>query len=178
MSGAATQALTIFGVGTPEHNEISDWVTREVHLLDQARMDEWFEMLHPSLTYSMPVRLSLMPKDGPGFRDDTDYYIDDYESIKTRIDRLKTEMAWAEQPGSRTRHLVTNLLVASAGTDEYSVSSHFLVTRARADHLPDIFSGMREDRLERAEDRGLLLRQRRILLDQATLKSFNLSILF
>jgi len=174
---ATAREPVVFGFGTPEYAEITDWVTREVHLLDEARFDEWYEQLHPSLTYSMPVRLSLMPKDGFGFRDDTDYYLDDYTSIRTRLNRLKTEMAWAEQPGSRTRHLVTNLLVEGAGDDEYRVRGQFLVTRARADHLPDIFSGVREDLLVRGGG-GLLLRQRRVLLDQSVLKSFNLSILF
>jgi PAH dioxygenase small subunit len=174
---ATTHEPAVFGFGTPEYAEIVDWVTREVHLLDEARFDEWFELLHPSLVYSMPLRLSLMPKDGFGFRDDMDYYMDDYDSIRTRLNRLKTEMAWAEQPGSRTRHLVTNLLVEAAGDGEFRVRGQFLVTRARADNLPDIFSGMREDVLVRGAG-GLLLRHRRILLDQSVLKSFNLSILF
>lgn len=175
-----TEAATpiTFGHGTPEHAEISDWLTREVHLLDQARMEEWMATLHPAITYSMPVRLSLMPKDGPGFRDDTDYYLDDYASLRMRVNRLRTDMAWAEQPGSRTRHLVTNPLIESAGDGAYRVRSQFLATRARADHLPDIFSGVRDDLLVRGEAGMLLLRERRILLDQSVLKSFNLSIFF
>lgn len=178
MTTEAGTSIT-FGHGTPEHAEISDWITREVHLLDDARMGDWFATLHPDITYSMPVRLSLMPKDGPGFRDDTDYYLDDYASLRMRVNRLKTDMAWAEQPGSRTRHLITNPLIESAGEGGYRVRSQFLVTRARADHLPDIFSGVRDDLLVRREDDGaLLLRERRILLDQSVLKSFNLSIFF
>lgn len=178
MTAEATTTPITFGHGTPEHDEISDWLTREVHLLDGARMEEWFATLHPDITYSMPVRLSLMPKDGPGFRDDTDYYLDDYASLRMRINRLKTDMAWAEQPGSRTRHLVTNPLISSAGEGEYRVRSQFLATRARADQLPDIFSGLRDDLLVRSGEGVLLLRERRILLDQSVLKSFNLSIFF
>jgi 3-phenylpropionate/cinnamic acid dioxygenase small subunit len=177
MTTEATTPIT-FGHGTAEHAEISDWLTREVYLLDEARMEEWFATLHPEITYSMPVRLSLMPKDGPGFRDDTDYYLDDHASLRMRVNRLKTDMAWAEQPGSRTRHLVTNALIESAGERAYRVRSQFVVTRARADKLPDIFSGVRDDLLVRAADRSLLLRERRILLDQSVLKSFNLSIFF
>lgn len=170
-------APVVFGHGTPEHNEISDWLTREAHLLDDARMEEWYATLHPGITYSMPLRLSLMPKDGAGFRDDMDYYMDDHASIRMRINRLKTEMAWAEQPGSRTRHLVTNPLIEQDG-DGYRVRSQFLVTRARADQSPDLFSGVRDDLLVRDEGGALLLRERRILLDQSVLKSFNLSIFF
>jgi 3-phenylpropionate/cinnamic acid dioxygenase small subunit len=173
-----TRPADVLGHGTPEHAEISDWIDNEVHLLDAARLEEWYELLHPTLTYSIPVRLSLMPKDGFGFRDDMDYFMDDYEPMKMRIDRLKTEMAWAEQPGSRTRHLVTNHLVEAAGEGVYSVRSQFCVTRARADMLPDLFTGQRHDLLGREEDGRLLLRKRTILLDQSVLKSFNLSIVF
>lgn len=173
-----TTAPATLGHGTPAHNEICDWLTREAHLLDDMRMEEWYETLHPEITYSMPLRLSLMPKDGRGFRDDMDYYMDDHASIRMRINRLKTEMAWAEQPGSRTRHLVTNPLIESAGENAYRVRSQFLVTRARADQLPDLFSGVRDDLLVRGETGALLLRGRRILLDQSVLKSFNLSIFF
>lgn len=168
----------VFGFSTPEYAEIQDWINLEAHLLDEWRYDEWFEMVHPAVTYSMPVRLSLMPKDGPGFRDDMDYYADDYASLKTRLDRLKTEQAWAEQPGSRTRHLMTNPLITDHGNGEFFVKCQFLVTRSRADHHADFFSGDRQDVLTRGEDGRLQVRQRRILLDQSVLKSFNLSILF
>lgn len=174
MTTSTTTPVT-FGHGTPEHAEVSDWLTREVHLLDQVRMEEWFATLHPEITYSMPLRLSLMPKDGQGFRDDMDYYMDDHASIRMRINRLHTEMAWAEQPGSRTRHLVTNPLIEAADGGAYHVRSQFLATRARADQLPDIFSGAREDLLVRGDAGELLLIERRILLDQSVLKSFNLS---
>lgn len=177
MSSEVTSAPVILGCGTREYAEIGDWINREVHLLDEARFDEWYEMLDPQLTYSMPLRLSLMPKDGKGFRDDMDYFMDDYLSIKTRIARLKTDMAWAEQPGSRTRHLITNPLIEPVDDAAYRVRGQFLVTRARADQLPDVFSGVREDLLVR-NDQGLRLRHRRILLDQSVLKSFNLSIFF
>jgi 3-phenylpropionate/cinnamic acid dioxygenase small subunit len=168
---------TTIGVASPEYAEIVDFINLEAHLLDEARYDEWIDMLHPSITYSMPVRLSLMPKDGPGFVDDMDYYADDYTSLKTRVARLKTEQAWAEQPGSRTRHLLTNSLIEHHGEGEYLVSTHFLVTRSRADHPYDLFSGDRRDILTRANGH-LQVRQRTILLDQSVLKSFNLSILF
>jgi PAH dioxygenase small subunit len=172
---APETAPVLLGHATPEYAEISDWLTREVHLLDDLRLEEWFATLHPEITYSMPVRLSVMPKDGAGFRDDMDYFMDDHASIRMRINRLKTEMAWAEQPGSRTRHLVTNPLIEAGGPDTYGVRSQFLATRARADKLPDLFSGVRDDVLVRGGDGALLLRSRRILLDQSVLKSFNLS---
>jgi PAH dioxygenase small subunit len=175
---STTAPAPIFGFATPEYAEVQDWLNLEAHLLDEARYDEWLELLHPTVSYSMPVRLSLMPKDGTGFRDDMDYYADDFQSLKTRVDRLKTEQAWAEQPGSRTRHLLTNPLISAHGDGELFVKAQFLVTRSRADQPYDVFSGVREDVLTRGEGGRLQVRERRILLDQSVLKSFNLSILF
>jgi 3-phenylpropionate/cinnamic acid dioxygenase small subunit len=168
----------VYGFSTREYAEIQDWINLEAHLLDEARYDEWLELIHPDITYSMPVRLSLMPKDGDGFRDDMDYYADDYVSLRTRIDRLKTEQAWAEQPGSRTRHLLTNPLITDHDDGDFFVKAQFLVTRSRADQPYDLFSGDRQDVLTRGDDGRLQVRRRRVLLDQSVLKSFNLSILF
>jgi 3-phenylpropionate/cinnamic acid dioxygenase small subunit len=160
----------------PAHAEVVAWIDWESHLLDDWRYDEWIELLHPEVFYSMPLRLSVMPKDGQGFVAGMDYYDDDYRSLVTRVLRLRTDQAWAEQPGSRTRHLLTNHLIAARGEDEYHVRSQFLVTRARADRPFDLFSGERRDDLVRVDGR-LLLRQRVLLLDQTVLKSYNLSIL-
>ena len=171
------QPNTVLSSRDEVYAEIADFINLEVRLLDEWRLDEWLELLHPEIHYSMPVRLSVMPKDGTGFVEGMDYYADNLESLKTRIQRLHTDMAWAEQPGSRTRHMLSNSWIEEVGGDEWLAKSNFLVTRARADHLPDIFSGERQDVIVR-EDERLQFKQRTILLDQTVLKSYNLSIFF
>ena len=173
----STRPAEVLGHGTPEHAEISDWITNEVHLLDAARLEDWYELLHPTLTYSMPVRLSLMPKDGFGFRDDMDYFMDDYESIKMRVDRLKTEMAWAEQPG-RERGIWSPTTSSSARASRPIASAASSASPAREPTCCPTSSPGNGTTCSAARRGRLLLHKRTILLDQSVLKSFNLSIVF
>src|ERR1700758_4758315 len=56
------------------------------------------------------------------------------ETLAGRVARLDTGMAWAEDPPSRTRHLITNIEVAPRdGTSELKVYSNFCVYRSRAE---------------------------------------------
>ena len=99
-------------------------------------------------------------------------------ALAARTPDAETDRAWAEQPASRTRHLVTNVLVeASSAIDEYAVRSAFLVSRTHGDKPYDLFSGERRDVLRRDDD-GLRIARREILLDETVLHSYNLSIFF
>jgi 3-phenylpropionate/cinnamic acid dioxygenase small subunit len=165
-------------VGSAEYAEILDWLYREARLLDAADHLTWLEVLHPDVEYHMPVRLTRMPKDGPGFVDEMEFFAENFSSLNTRVRRLQTEQAWAEQPGSRTRHFVSNTLVDREPDGAYLVRSSFLVTRTRSDMPYDVFTGERTDTLRRAEDGRLLLARRMIHLDQTVLQAMNLSIFF
>jgi len=171
-----TTAAELLPVGSDDYSRAALFLYREAQLLDDARFDDWLETLHDELVYEMPVRQSVMPKDGTGFVDGMTFLTETRNSLLTRVRRLQTEQAWAEQPGSRTRHLVANVLVErGAAEGELNVASAFLVTRTRADLPYDLFSGERRDVLARDGER-LLLKRRRILFDQTVMKSYNLSI--
>ena len=87
-------------------------------------------------------------------------------------------MAWAEEPPSRTRHVVSNVLADwSEAQSEALVSSYFVVYRTRLETKQDLFFGRREDRL-RQVDGSWKITRRKILLDQTVLMSDNLSIFF
>ena len=95
-----------------------------------------------------------------------------------RIVRLTgTKSAWAEDPPSRTRRLVTNVLVEETDKpQEYSVRSYLLVTRSRFNFDEyDLISAERRDIL-RSDGEGFKLAKREILLDQAVLGTPNLAI--
>jgi 3-phenylpropionate/cinnamic acid dioxygenase small subunit len=87
-------------------------------------------------------------------------------------------MAWAEDPPSRTRHLVTNIEVVQDASDtEVTVHCNFLVYRSRGETEQDFYVGAREDRL-RWTDGGWKIARRRMVLDQNVLTAKNLSIFF
>ena len=93
-----------------------------------------------------------------------------------RIARLRTPMAWAENPPSRTRHFVTNIRVALDDERRIKVRSNVLLYRNRADS-PDhgLLSAERHDVLYELGDK-LQLAERVILIDQSTLATLNLAV--
>ena len=108
-----------------------------------------------------------------------DFLAEDMASLKMRVGRMETEFAWAEDPPSRTRHLITNILV-EAGEDEHEAraSSYFLVYRSHGDiSKPDLFSGVREDVLRDVDNEWRLAR-RKILVDHTVMGASSLSIFF
>lgn len=167
--------LTPIRVNSERYADAVEFLYREADLLDNYKFEEWLDLLHEDLDYRMPVRLSVMPKDGTGLVDGMDFLVESKNSMFTRVKRLQTEQAWAEQPGSRTRHVVANVAVSAGGDEDLHVRSGFIVTRTRADDPYDIFTGERRDVLAVGED-GLLLKQRHILFDQTVMHSYNLSI--
>lgn len=173
----ATVTGSDVAIGSPEYGEILGFLYREAQALDESRFDDWLEFLAPEVEYRMPVRIERMPKDGPGFVKEMEFYSENHSSLVTRVRRLQTEQAWAEQPGSRQRHFVTNTVVTRGEQEgHFQLTSNFLVTRTRSDLPYDLFTGERRDVLRRDEDDRLLLANRLILLDQTVLLSYNLSI--
>ena len=87
-------------------------------------------------------------------------------------------MAWAEDPPSRTRHLIANIEVAPGDTPlELEVYSNFIVYRSRSETEQDFYVGTRRDALRRV-DGALRISRRKITLDQNVLVAKNVSIFF
>ena len=170
-------ALTPVSVGSADHNLVAEWLYREAMLFDRGDMNAWLALVEPDIQYRMPVRRSATPGAGGDFSTLMYHFDESHSSLTARIKRLGTEHAWAEQPASRTRHLVSNVLVHRAKEDELHAASAFILTRGRDDDAIDILSGEREDVFRKTET-GLKLARRLILIDQTVLKTYNLSVFF
>jgi len=166
-------------VGGSLYASIVEFFYREAALLDKGRFREWLGLLTEDIDYRMPVRTTRMRAAGQGYSEDMDFLIEDMASLKMRIRRMETEFAWAEDPPSRTRHLITNILAeAGEGEHEAQAISYFLVYRSHGDiSTPDLFSGVREDVL-REEDNEWRLARRKILVDHTVMGASSLSIFF
>lgn len=164
--------------GTSLYGDIVEFLYREAELLDGYRFDEWLALLAGDIHYVMPVRTTQFRAAGAGFHD-VAFFDENLISLRTRVQRLQTEFAWAETPPSRTRHFITNVLVdVGEAANEFAVRSNFLITRTRADRGHQMFTGCREDVLRRDDGNGLKLARRRILVDETVITGTNLSILF
>jgi 3-phenylpropionate/cinnamic acid dioxygenase small subunit len=166
-------------VGSPVYNQIVEFLFEEASLLDQIRLQEWGARLATDLVYTAPLRQTLgMSHQSATYVRTMQHFHDDYRSIMGRIMRLTgTKSAWAEDPPSRTRRLVTNVLVhTTAKPDEFAVVSYLLITRSRFNFDEfDLISAERHDMLRR-EGTSFKLARREILLDQAVLGTPNLAI--
>ena len=175
---ASAAAPAACAPGTPLYGEIVEFLYREADLLDSYRFGEWLELFAEDIRYDMPVRTNQFRAGGEGFQEMA-FFDETFVSLKTRVKRLETEFAWAETPPSRTRHFVSNVLAAPGECGgEFAVRLNFMITRTRADHGYQLFTGRREDTLRREAGGRLKIARRRILGDHTVLTNTNLSVLF
>ena len=163
--------------------ELMQFYIREAWLLDERKFTEWFDLFTEDVLYFMPRRKNVLRREA--HREITslgDLAIleEDKSYLEMRVARLETGMAWAEDPPSRTRHLVTNLRVsATDDPNEFDVETSFILYRTRLEREMDLFVGKRFDRLRRATNAyGWQIARRKIILDQSTLLAKNLSSFF
>ena len=97
--------------------------------------------------------------------------------LSLRVQRLAVGHAWAEDPPSRTRRLLTNIRILDADGDEIGVAANFQLYRTRLNSEEDSWIGRREDRLRR-EDGTLRIARRHVFLEQTVILSQNLSSFF
>jgi 3-phenylpropionate/cinnamic acid dioxygenase small subunit len=173
--------------------EIERFLYREARLLDERRFHEWLELLTDDIRYWMMSRSNRYPRSSKAIAIlDPDRYVEadqggDDElaildetkaTLTARVARLDTGMAWAEDPPSRTRHLIGNIDVEpGSGPTEFEVYSNFIVYRSRAATEEDFYVGARQDLLRRVDGHWKLAR-RRLTLDQNVLTAKNVSIFF
>jgi len=168
---------------TPElQQEIEQFLYHESRVLDERRFEEWYALLTDDIHYFMPTRYNRLKREADkefSAPDEAAFFDEDKRSIAQRIRRLNTGMAWAEDPPSRTRHLISNVVIRPRGNGEYEVDCYFMVYRSRLEREIETFVGMRHDVLRRANNTaGFMIAGRTIILDQAVLMARNLSFFF
>lgn len=166
-------------IGSPVYNQVVEYLYDEATMLDEIRLVDWSKTLATDLIYAAPLRQTrALAQHAASVVRTMQHFHDDYRSMMGRIMRLTgTKSAWAEDPPSRTRRLVTNIMVTETDKpDEFAVVSYLLVTRSRFNFDEyDLISGERRDLLRRSEGTFKLAR-REIVLDQAVLGTPNLAI--
>lgn len=170
-------------VDVQTQHEIEQFYYRESWLLDNRKFKDWFALLDDDIRYFMPLRTSRIQREGAlEFSGDKEFahFDDDIKTMKGRVRKLLSDVGWSENPASRTRHIVSNVIVNTLDSgDVYEVSSAFLLYRNRSENQVDVFAGERRDVLRRRADGiGFGIGKRIILIDQSTINSNNLSILF
>ena len=158
--------------------ELMPFYIREAWLLDERRLTEWLDLFTDDVLYFMPRRKNVPRREA--HREltplgDLAILEEDKRYLTMRVARLDTGMAWAEDPPSRTRHLVGNLEVTPLGKNEVQARTAFLVYRSHLETDHQLLSGSREDVLRRVAS-GWKIARRTIVLDANVLLDKNLSV--
>ena len=161
--------------------EVEQFLFYEARLLDSGRFHEWLGLFTDDVHYWMPVRRTRTSNEldqeftSPGA---VAYFDDTKEMLAGRVRKLRTGYSWAEDPPSRTRHVISNIeVIAGEAASELTAYSNFIVYRSRAESEQDFYVGGRQDLLRRV-DGGLKIARRKLTLDQNVLSAKNVSIFF
>ena len=169
MAPAARQALWF---------ELMQFYIREAWLLDERQFKEWLDIFTDDVLYFMPRRKNVLRRElhrEVTLLGDLAILEEDKRYLEMRVARLETGMAWAEDPPSRTRHLVGNLEATPLENGEVSARTAFLVSRSHLETDHQLLSGYRDDVLRRVKG-GWKIARRTIVLDANVLLDKNLSV--
>jgi 3-phenylpropionate/cinnamic acid dioxygenase small subunit len=171
---------------------VEQFLYREARLLDERRFHDWLRLFTDDVHYWMTARANRYPRSSKAIAaldadryaeedagaDELGLFDEDIRTLTARVARLDTGMAWAEDPPSRTRHLITNIEIEPGASDsELTVHCNFIVYRGRGETEQDFYVGARQDTLRRV-DSAWKIANRRMVLDQNVLTAKNLSIFF
>ena len=136
--------------------EVERFLFREARLMDEHAYDEWLELWAGELLYWVPCN-----------RDDSDptreisAVYDDRARLEGRIERLKSGAAYAQDPRSRMRRLISNIEVEECG-DEIAVASNFILVELRRGR-EQLLGGRTLHKLRRDGD-GLKMHYKKVML--------------
>ncbi|KGT47113.1 3-phenylpropionate/cinnamic acid dioxygenase subunit beta [Acinetobacter sp. HR7] len=164
------------------HHQISQFLYREAKLLDDWKFREWLDLLAEDISYVLRTTPNAQTRDRRrSVEPPTTWVFNDNKFLlERRVARLETGMAWAEEPPSRTTHMVSNVIVEPTEVEgEYDVYVTYLLYRSQKEKDITIYCGKRHDKIRKVEG-GLCFQifDRKITLDQVTYTSHNLSVFF
>ena len=158
--------------------EVTQFLYLEAEYLDETRYLDWYNtFLSSDLEYVVPTRTTRERKPGGSeFHDVSHHWRDTHGSMLVRVNRLLTDHAWAEDPASRTKRVVTNIRVQELGPGEVFARSYLTLYRSQWDTTGyDLIMAERQDNL-RKEDGQWRLTRRRVLLAHTVLGTPNLGV--
>src|SRR5207237_6521743 len=159
--------------------ELIPFYIREACLPDERKLKEWLDLFTDDVLYSMPRRKNVPRREM--HREltplgDLAILEEDKRYLEMRVARLDTGMAWAEDPPSRTRHLIGNLEATALENGQAEARTAFLVYRSHLETDSQLLSGCREDVLRKVNG-AWQVKKRTIVLDDNVLLDTNLSVL-
>ena len=140
-----------------DRRQIEDFIYREARLADEQQAEEWLALWTDDGVYWVPAN-----------RDDIDparevsFIYDDRQAIGDRVERLKQGLAYAQDPASRMRRMLSNIEIEEEENGEITVHSNFMVIELRR-HVQNIWAGRMMYRL-RCQNGNLKMALKKVML--------------
>src|SRR5207248_9379666 len=140
--------------------EVEQFLYREARLLDERRFNEWLDLFTDDVRYWMGARANRYPRNSKAISilspnryveddktraDELSILDETKETLSARVARLETGMAWAEDPPSRTRHMIANIELAGEPGPELTVHSNLTVYGRGAEREVEVDAGVGQD---------------------------------
>ncbi len=129
----------------------------EADLMDESRFDEWDALWAEEALYWVPCN----DDDSDPARQVAIIY-DDRNGIRDRIARLKSNAAHSQQPRSRMRRLISNVVFDAVQDGVIEVVSNFMLAELRHGRQ-DLFAGRSVHRLAQRPE-GFRITYKKVLL--------------
>ena len=150
---------------TPTREQIEDFLYAEADLLDNWQLNEWLALFDRERGgYYIPST------DSPDSDPDRALFLiaDDMKKLRSRVDQLLSGATWAENPKSRTRHMVNNVRILGMENDALRVKANFVVYRMRFEKI-DPYIGTYHYKLIPNGGTFIIL-ERKVILDLEALR--------
>lgn len=150
--------------------QVSQFLYHEAALIDERRYREWLELFTDDALYWVPQ----LEGEDPERLVSISY--DDRQRLGERVLRLEGGFAHAQDPPSRTCHLVGNVAIVGEKEGELEVHSNLVVAEVRRSRQ-SLYGGRVEHRLARGENAALKIRRKVVRLINSDAPLGNLSFL-
>lgn len=118
-----------------DRQQVENFLYREARLMDEHAYDEWLSLWAEDALYWVPCN-----DDDIDPQRHVSIIYDNRPRLEDRIDRLKSGAAYAQDPKSRLRRVVSNVEVEEGDNGEITVYSNFNLTELRRSRQ-DTFAG-------------------------------------
>lgn len=166
--------------------EVEEFYFYEADLLDYRRYGQWLDCLTEDVEYFMPiarnVRYGEWDQEFTRQGEEIAWFDESKATLTARVRQLETGIHWAEEPSSRSSHLITNVRILDArpgpeDAEEVDISMRFFFYRNRLETETDFMIGKRLDTLRKVDGEWRIWK-RTIHLDQSVLLEKNLTLFF
>jgi p-cumate 2,3-dioxygenase beta subunit len=145
--------------------EVEHFLYEEAEMLDNWQLNEWVALFTEDAIYRVPAL------DDPDRDPAQSVFLvaDDLARIRSRVRQLLGDTAWAENPRSQTRRLITNVRITAVEGDTIHATANFLVHRSRMERV-STFVGQYQYKLVR-DGASFKFAERKAILTQDTLRA-------